>query len=513
MAVRDVVIVGGGTAGWMTATYLQAAFGDRVSITLVESERIGTIGVGEATFSTVRYFFDYLGLDERDWMPSCAASYKLAIRFEGWRQPDSHFYHPFERLRTVDGFTLADWWLALDGKVDGFDESCFITPALCEADRSPRLLDGSVFTQAIDGAVGRSTLSEQRAQFPYAYHFDADLLAKFLTKFGTDRGIRRVVDDVMEVRQDERGWITSVITRSNGPITGQLFIDCTGFRGLLINQALGEPLVSFQDVLPNNRAVALRIPVDVEQAGIRPYTTATAMDAGWMWTIPLFGRIGAGYVYSDEYCTPEEAEATLRSHTAPGRDDLVANHIRMRIGRSRNSWAKNCVAIGLSSGFVEPLESTGIFFIQHGIEQLVKHFPDEGWTPELRDSFNSRVAHTIEGVRDFLVLHYRAAERADTPYWKATKIRGIPETLSDRLPLWRSTLPDERNIYPHYHGFEPYSWNVMLIGLGQQPACPRPALEYLEPSTARAEFTSLKDSASHLTETLPSCYEYLAQMQ
>jgi hypothetical protein len=514
MAVRDVVIVGGGTAGWMTATYLKAAFRDRVSITLVESQQIGTIGVGESTFSTVRYFFEYLGLDERDWMPSCAASYKLAIKFQDWRQPGTHFYHPFERLSTVDGFTLADWWLALDGNVDAFDDSCFITPALCEAKRSPRSLDGGVFEEASDGVVGRSTLSEQRSQFPYAYHFDADLLAKFLAKFGTDRGIRRIIDDVVEVRQDDRGWITSVVTKSNGPIAGQLFIDCTGFRGLLINQTLRESHLSFEDVLPNNRAVTLRIPVDGEQAGgMHPYSTATAMDAGWIWTIPLFGRTGMGYVYSDEFCTPEEAEATLRMQAAPLPDGLVANHIRMRIGRNRNSWVNNCVAIGLSSGFVEPLESSGIFFIQHGVEQLVKNFPDDFWSPELRDSYNSRVAHVIDGVRDFLVLHYRAAEKADTPYWKATKTRAIPETLSTRLPVWGSELPDEGNIYPHYHGFEPYSWNCVLIGLGQQPIRPRPALEHLEPSTARAEFTRLREYGSRLTEALPSCYDYLAHIQ
>lgn len=514
MAVKDVVIVGGGTAGWMTATYLKAAFGDRVSITLVESKKIGTIGVGESTFSTVRYFFEYLGLAERDWMPSCAASYKLAIRFEGWRRPGTHFYHPFERLSTVDGFSLADWWLALDGNVDVFDESCFVTPTLCAAKRSPRSIDGSVFEDAFDGAVGRTTLSEQRSQFPYAYHFDADLLAKFLAKFGTDRGVRRIIDDVVEVQQDERGWITSVVTKSNGPITGQLFIDCTGFRGLLINQTLHESWTPFEDVLPNNRAVTLRVPVDGEQAGgMSPYSTATAADAGWIWTIPLFGRTGTGYVYSDEFCTPEEAEATLRAYAAPGRDDLVANHIRMRIGRNRNSWVNNCVAIGLSSGFVEPLESSGIFFIQHGVEQLVKNFPDESWAPELRDSYNNRVGHVIDGVRDFLVLHYRAAEKADTPYWKATKTRTIPETLSSRLQIWRSELPDEGNIYPHYHGFEPYSWNCVLIGLGQQPGRPRPALEHLKPSTARAEFIRLREYASRLTESLPSCYEYLAHMQ
>jgi tryptophan halogenase len=520
--IGSVVIVGGGTAGWMTATYLKAAFGDRIEVTLVESRRVGTIGVGEATFSTVRHFFDYLGLDERDWMPHCNASYKLAIRFEDWHTPGTHFYHPFERFRTVDGFSVADWWLRLrrgdgDGVGGGdasgptrFDRDCFLTPALCEARRSPRLLDGALFASNVDGSLGRSTLAEQRAQFPYAYHFDADLLAKYLVGYGVERGVRHVLDDVLEVGQDARGWISHVRTKEHGDLTGDLFVDCTGFRGMLINQTLGERFMSFTDVLPNNRAVALRVPRDVERLGMNPYTTATATDAGWIWTIPLFGRDGTGYVYSDEYCTPEEAERTLRAFAAPGRDDLPANHIRMRIGRNGRSWINNCVAIGLSSGFVEPLESTGIFFIQHGIEQLVRHFPDRRWDPRQIDAYNARVGHAIDGVKEFLTLHYRAAARDDTPYWKEAKTRDVPAGLTQRLDLARSLLLDESSVYPYYHGFETYSWNTMLLGLGWQPRQARPALAQLDPVRAEAEFATLRRDAEHLVATLPSCYEYLA---
>ncbi|KWX00856.1 Tryptophan halogenase [Carbonactinospora thermoautotrophica] len=506
------MIVGGGTAGWMSATYLKAAFGDRVSVTLVESDRVSTIGVGEATFSTIRHFFDYLDLPEEKWMPHCSASYKLAIRFENWRKPGHHFYHPFERLRVVDGFHLAEWWLQLGEDTAAFDRACFLTPWLCEAKRSPRNLDGSLFVAGLDGPLGRSTLAEQRAQFPYAYHFDADLLAKFLARFGIERGVRHVVDDVIAVGQDERGWITHVRTKGHGDLTGDLFIDCTGFRGLLINQTLGEPFRSFQNVLPNNRAVSLRVPRDIERVGIAPYTTATAMEAGWIWTIPLYGRIGTGYVYSDEFCTPEEAEQTLRKFAAPGQDDLEANHIRMRIGRNERSWVANCVAIGLSSAFVEPLESTGIFFIQHGIEELVKHFPDATWNPVLVDSYNRRVARVVDGVKEFLILHYRAAARDDTLYWKETKTREIPESLAERLALASTMLPDENNIYPYYHGFEPYSWVTMVLGLGGVRTKARPALASMDPSAARRQFAVLRREADLLTASLPSCYEYLATL-
>ncbi|MBS2965973.1 tryptophan 7-halogenase [Actinocrinis puniceicyclus] len=506
--IRDVVIVGGGTAGWMTASYLKTAFGDRVSVTLVESENIATVGVGEATFSTVRHFFDYLGLDEQEWMPHCSASYKLAIRFQNWRGDGGHFYHPFERLRGSDGFSLAEWRLRLGG-TESFDRDVFITPHLCEARRSPRLLGGGLFASGLDGSLGRSTLEEQRAQFPYAYHFDAALLARYLTKIGTKRGVRHVVDDVLHVGRDERGWLTHVTTRQHGDIAGQLFVDCTGFRGLLINQTLDEPFLSFQDVLPNNRAVALRVPQDNTATPMDPYTRATAVDCGWIWTIPLYGRIGTGYVYSDEFCTPEQAERTLRAFAAPGQDDLPANHVRMRIGRNHRSWAANCVAVGLSSAFVEPLESTGIFFIQHAIEQLVKHFPDERWDPALVRSYNDKVARVVDGVKEFLVLHYRATDRADTPYWRETKLRKIPDGLADRLEAAAAHLLDESTVYPYYHGFEPYSWNTMLLGLGWTPARPRPALAHIDPARAKAQLSAVRADAQRLVAALPSCREYL----
>ncbi|MGV9268870.1 tryptophan halogenase family protein [Kitasatospora sp. NPDC003701] len=510
--VRSILIVGGGTSGWMSASYLKAAFGDKVDVTLVESDRVETIGVGEATFSTVRHFFDFLGLDEQDWMPAVSGSYKLAIRFENWRGDGTHFYHPFERLRVADGFNLADWWLKLGDGSKRFDEACYLTPHLCEAQRSPRMLGGGLFASELDSSLGRSTLAEQRAQFPYAYHFDAALLARYLRDWSTARGVKHVVDDVVDVARDDRGWITHVTTRESGDLAADLFVDSTGFRGLLINGALEEPFISFQDVLPNNRAVALRVPRNTAQDGMRPYTTATAMDAGWIWTIPLYNRDGTGYVYSDEFCTPEEAEQTLRDFIGPDAEGLEANHIRMRIGRNERSWVNNCVAVGLSSAFVEPLESTGIFFIQHAIEQLVRHFPDENWDPTLRDAYNERVAHVLDGVKEFLVLHYRASAREDTPYWKATKTREIPEGLARRLELADSTLLDPATIYPHYHGFEDYSWVTMLMGLGAEPERARPALSHIDPTSALAEFELLQAEAAELVKALPSTREYLTSL-
>ncbi len=335
--LRNVVVVGGGTAGWMTASYLRAAFGDQISLTLVESEKIPTIGVGEATFSTVRHFFDYLGLDEREWMPACGGSYKLAIRFENWRARGHHFYHPFERLRVVDGFPLTDWWLHTR-KQGRFDNDCFLIASLCDNVRSPRHLDGTLFEQDFqendEKPLYRTTLSEQGTQFPYAYHFDATLLAGYLTKYGTERGVRHVSTTWSTWRSTSVAGSATSSPSEHGELDGDLFVDCTGFRGMLINQALGEEFCPIRTRCPTTARWRCAYRPD-ETADLRPCTTATAQDAGWIWTIPLFGRVGTGYVYASDYCTPDEAERALRKHVGPAADDLEANHIRMRIGRPR----------------------------------------------------------------------------------------------------------------------------------------------------------------------------------
>jgi tryptophan halogenase len=513
-AVKNIVIVGGGTAGWMTAAYLTAAFDERTKITLVESADVGTIGVGEATFSDIRHFFEFLGLAERDWMPACNATYKLAVRFQNWRRPGHHFYHPFEQLQSVRGFPLTDWWLR-HPTTDRFDADSFVMTALCDAGRSPRYLDGRLLEQEfVENDEIPSTIAEyQGAQFPYAYHFEAHLLAKFLTRYATQRGVTHVVDNVQDVGRDERGWVTHVQTAEHGKLEGDLFVDCTGFRALLLNKALEEPFVSYQDTLPNDSAVALQVPMDMDTDPLRPCTTATAQDAGWIWTIPLINRIGTGYVYARDYLEPEEAERTLREFVGPAGADATANHIRMRIGRSRRSWVNNVVAIGLSSGFVEPLESTGIFFIHHAIEQLVKYYPASDWDPALTRQYNDSVRHVMDGVREFLVLHYRSAARQDNQYWRDTKTRTIPEALGERLENWHSKVPDAGTTYPRYHGLPPYSYNCILLGMGGIEVKPSPALDVMDEKYALAKFQQIRDKGRSLVESLPTQNEYFKAMR
>jgi tryptophan 6-halogenase len=515
---QHVVIVGGGTAGWMTASHLKKAL-PGIDVTLIESSHIKTVGVGEATFSTIKLFFDFLGLDESEWMPSCNGSYKLAIKFVDWRAERGHFFHPFQRYEVVDGFNVGEWWLKLKRQEEPFDYSCFVVPALCDAQRSPRFLDGRVYDDKVQDYFTvelrgkKNILAEHKVQYPYAYHFDAGLLADFLMGYGTRRGVRRVVDDVSEVVRREDGAIDHLVTREHGVLQGDLYVDCTGFRGLLINQTLGEPFVPFADSLLCDRAIALQVPRDIAARGMNPFTTATALSAGWVWNIPLYGRDGTGYVYSSRFIDPEAAEVEFRNHLGPAAEGLRANHITMRIGRCRNSWVKNCVAIGLASGFVEPLESTGIFFIQHGIEELVNHFPGAAIDEETVQSYNRVVGDCIDGVRDFLILHYRTTDRADTEFWQATKQVAVSDELAARLELWKRRLPNARSINPRFHGFESYSYSVMLLGLNYRPAASLPALDHIEHERALLAFRQLREKTQRLVATLPSQVEYLTHVR
>ncbi|MET0399060.1 MAG: tryptophan halogenase family protein [Longimicrobiaceae bacterium] len=513
-----LLIVGGGTAGWMTASYLSKAFTD-VDITLIESGVVKTVGVGEATFSTLKLFFDFLDLRESDWMPHCSAGYKLAIRFQNWTKEKTHFYHPFQRYETAGGMTAAEWWLKLRNG-EPFDYSCFVTPHICDAMRSPRFFDGTVYDEEVqdyfdDGKpVPNAIIVGHKVQYPYAYHFNAAELALYLQGYATGRGVKRIVDDVTEVALDEQGNIAGVHTRDSGFLAADLYVDCTGFRGLLINKALNEPFISFNDTLLNDSAIAIQVPRDVEKVGMKPYTTAHALDAGWSWNIPLYGRDGTGYVYCSQFASPDEAEREFREFLGPDAKDCAASHIKMRIGRSRDSWVKNCVAIGLSSGFVEPLESTGIFFIQHGIEELVNHFPREAQVdPNMARSYNQTINQCIDGVRQFLTIHYCAGDRDDTPYWVAARNVPLPEELAERMRIWKARLPGIRNIYPSFHGFEAYSWSVMLLGLNYEPDTYLAALDYLDEGQAKEMFAQIRRKAEFLVRSLPSQYEYLTHIR
>ncbi len=515
-AIKDVVILGGGTAGWMAASYLSKALQGSVRITLIEAATIPKIGVGEATVPNLqRAFFDYLELPEEEWMRGCNAAFKTAVKFINWRQPgrdgeSNHFYHPFGLLPNCDGVPLSHYWVLRHHAGDPlpYDYACFKEPPMMDANLSPRYLDGRRATN-------------------YAWHFDAHLVADYLKKFSTSRqGVHHVVDELEDVVHDERGFIASLRMTSGRIITGDLFIDCSGFRALLINKAMGEPFIDMNDYLLCDSAVASAVPNDDERHGIEPYTSAIAMRRGWTWKIPMLGRFGTGYVFCSRFATMDEAAHDFCRlwNLDEGRADL--NKIRFRVGRNRRAWVKNCVSIGLSSCFVEPLESTGIYFIYASVFQLAKHFPDRHFDPTLIDRFNREIETMFDDSRDFIQAHYALTPREDTPFWRANKHElTLSDNFREKLAIYKAGLPvnmpitDEKNYYGNFEAeFRNFwtngSYYCIFAGLGVVPERPLPALLYKAESCRQADplFAEVKREQAELVRTLPTTYEYLRKL-
>ncbi|WP_331743247.1 tryptophan 7-halogenase (plasmid) [Streptomyces sp. NBC_01136] len=497
-----VVIVGGGVAGWMTASYLKAVLGDDVAVTLVASGETAAPQDDEASLGDLGRFFDVLGLAEEDWMPACDATYKLAVRFQDFSRPRHHFYLPFEQTREADGFPLTEWWLRI-GPSGRFDRDCFVAAWLCDAGRSPRdsygLLPGH-------GAAAMS----------YGYHIEAEALTRLLTGYAVDRGVRHLSDEVLDVALDARGWIDHVLTAEHGAVHGDLFVDCTGTRGLLLRRALKVPFVSYQDTLPGDSVVTLRVPADMKAHGIPPYTAITARAAGWIWSIPLVSRIGTGYVYGREYCTPEEAERALREFAGPEAAGAEAVHTGLSSGRSLRAWKHNCVAVGAAAGRVEPLEATGISFVHHALERLVRlvrRFWGAVSDPGPGEDYNAAVAQELDAAREFLTLHYQGAARDDTQFWRDAQTCPLPGALVERIERWRVPPPDAQDRPPNPQGLPPHAYTSILLGTGAIALRPRAALALVDDHAARQEFAAVKETARSLVEALPTQYDYFSRLR
>ncbi|MEM7347604.1 MAG: tryptophan 7-halogenase, partial [Chloroflexota bacterium] len=313
------------------------------------------------------------------------------------------------------------------------------------------------------------------------------------------------------------GFISQVQTESHGAIAGDLFIDCTGFRGLLINQALEEPFISFNDVLLCDRAVTINMPSNNEVDGVPPFTTATALSSGWCWQVPLYGRTGNGYVYCSNYISDEAAEAELRQHLGPAAADLPARYLKMRVGRTRHSWVKNCVSIGLSSGFMEPLEATGIFLIEMGLDYLVKNFPDKNFSPAFINNYNQIMQYHYEEVRDFIALHYCLNRRFDTPFWQANQYQNhpaLPTTLQARLERARVRLPNDQDFLyrGHLQNVLAYSYTNIFTGMDYLPQGDLPLMDYRSDVEIDQIFTTIEAEIDTLSQRLPDHYEYLSKL-
>ena len=513
--IKNIVILGGGTAGWMAASYLTQALQRKVKITLIEAESIPKIGVGEATIPNLqRVFFDFLGIPEREWMRHVNGSFKTGIKFINWAetpQPgeSKSFYHLFGGIPSCDGVPLSHYWVMK--RENGFGEpmahACYPQTAAIDAHRSPCLLDGT-------------------PKMSYAWHFDAHYVADYLKRWSIERGVTHLVDELEGVTHDDRGFISSALTRAGRKLEADLFIDCSGFRSLLINKAMKEPFIDMSDYLLCDSAVASAVPNDDERLGVEPYTSAIAMDAGWTWKIPLLGRFGSGYVFSSKFTSREQATRDFQKLWGLT-DEHPLNQIKFRVGRNAQAWVKNCVGIGLSSCFLEPLESTGIYFIYAALYQLVKHFPDTSFYQRQIDRFNAEIVHMFDDSRDFVQAHYFTTSREDTAFWRANRHElRLSDAIKEKMERYQCGLPmntpvmDDSSYYESFdYEFRNFWLNnnyyCVLTGMGHVPDQILPLVRYRDASREKAEaiFADIRRRSRELASELPSTYDYLRALR
>lgn len=506
--ITKVTIVGGGTAGWLTAAMLnhrlQWGFGhpEGVEIVLIESPDTPTIGVGESTLPAIKQTLEWLEISEAEFVTRTNATFKMGVRFEGWHKPGggkpTSFYHPLSGGVQLAGRNPAASLLAY-GVPDGGDRELGNivghAPAAVEAGLAPRHPQAAPY----DGTLG------------YAYHLDAGLLAGFLQEVSIARGVTHVRDHVVGVDRDERGLISALQLKAGGRHAVELVIDCTGFAGILINKTLEEPFISYADYLPNDRATVVQVAHAPGERWI-PATVAKAMDSGWRWRIPLQSRVGVGYVYSSQFAE-EAAAADEMVASLPGAEKLFEPRtMKMRIGRCRRSWVGNCVAIGLSGGFIEPLEATAIQFIDLAVRRLLQAFPSTDFEPTQAERFNVEMTALYEEVRDFLSLHFTLGDRDDTPYWRAMHHEvKRSDRLEECLAVWRHALAD---VYDPWGGHIFNFWSVLdvLFGKGFYTGPLATGADLLPEPAWRAYLQEVKDVRARLLGNLPDTETALAMM-
>ena len=488
-SIRKIVVVGGGSAGWMCAlTLAQALLPKGIEIEVLESPAIGIIGVGEGSTPWLRGFFDSLGIEESEWMPACQATYKCGITFENWSTKPGFesYFHPFASM--LDNLTMTQFVHNAQSRVNGVDvhahpDRFFIASKLAQQCLAPK----------------------PARNFPfdvwYGYHFDAVLLGQFLQRKAIERGVRHKACHIRQVLQKENGDIAAVRTDGDEEIAADFFVDCSGFAALLIQQTLHTPFVSFADNLFNDAAVALPTPIGDD---IPPQTISTALKNGWAWKIPLTQRYGNGYVYSSAFCSADEAERELREHLGLLESDVPARHLKMKIGRVSKHWNRNCVAVGLSQGFIEPLEATALLFIQRTISAFVEALEAGDVGAAAQERFNHGVNEHFEGTRDYIVTHYKTNSRGDTDYWRANAANPkISAALAQLYRLWMSGKSLVRPVGQQElgKGYPVFSWYCILSGMGIFPEAPQ--LRAPTPKEARYRMAEIDNLLERSARNFP----------
>lgn len=483
--IRKILIVGGGTAGWMAAAALSRLLNhDDIEITLVESEAIGTVGVGEATIPHILYFNRLLGLAEDDFVRKTNATFKLGIQFNDWGHLGESYFHSFGPYGVpMDGLQFHHFWLrhAKNGPVPPIDDyNLQVLAANAGKFQRPVNLPNSPL----------STLT-------YAFQFDATLYAKFMREFAEGLGVKRIEGRITDVSQDAQTGHVEAVTLENGTrYEAELFIDCSGFRGLLIEETLKTGYEDWSDVLPCNRAVAQAC----EPVGDpSPFTQATAKSAGWQWRIPLQSRTGNGHVYCSDYMSDDEALKILHDGM-DGTPIGEPNFLRFKTGVRTQTWNKNVVSLGLAAGFMEPLESTSIHMVQTAIARLLTNFPDKSFNQPTIDYYNQRTRLEYEQVRDFLVLHYYVTERDDSPFWKYCRTMDIPKSLKDRIAIYN----ENGRLYRHDNEvFGEASWFAVMHGQGLTPKRHHPLANIMSDEHLDQRMSDIRRTWGKCLESMP----------
>lgn len=482
--ITKVIIAGGGTAGWMTAAAMSKLLGKSIDITLVESDQIATIGVGEATIPPIRTFHRLLGIDEQAFMRATQATFKLGIQFENWRNVDDAYIHSF-------GVTGKECWAGefhhfwLKAKQLGiaapFGDYCYELKA---------------------AQANKFGFSEQQPM-NFAYHLDATRYAKFLRDFSEKNGVTRVEGIIKNASKvPESGYIKQITLDDGRCLKGDFYIDCTGFKGLLIEQTLHSGYEDWSHWMLCDSAVAMQTK-SVEKP--RPYTRSVAHDAGWRWQIPLQNRVGNGLVYSSQYLSKQDAEQRLRQSVS-GEPINEPNHIRFRPGKRKQPWKKNCVAIGLSSGFIEPLESTSIHLIMTAIVRLMRLFPFDGITDSAVNEYNTKFGCEMDCILDFITLHYKVTERQDSDFWRHCKAMDTPQSLTHKIQLFAQT---GRVFLDEFDIFRVDSWTQVMLGQGLIPEQFHRIVDQMDTPELSRFMQTIKQQVDARLDKLPSHSDFL----
>lgn len=491
--IKNIVIAGGGSAGWMTAAALSKALSsEQYKITLIESADIGTVSVGEATIPNIRAFNQFLGIDENQFMQATQGTFKLGIEFVNWAKQSHCYMHPFGPYGvTLEGIPFHHYWLRekMQGRERPLADFCLEWTAA----------KSDLFSRPVPQA------KNPLVSIKYAFHFDATLYAKYLRNYAIANGVTHLQGTIEQVNQhSHNGFVSSLSLKDGTQVQGDLFIDCSGFKGLIIDKTLGSEFIDWSHWLPCNQAIAQ---TSESEEVIRPYTISTAHAAGWQWQIPLQHRIGNGYVFSDQFMQTDEAINRL-AQQLPTKTIGEPRILKWKNGHRKQVWIKNCVAIGLSAGFLEPLESTGLQLVQSAIMRLISLFPDGEFRPTEIELYNRYSQLEIEQIRDFIILHYKANQRQDSEFWQHCRNMQIPDSLQQKIDLYQSS----GRIYRENNElFNEISWFSVLQGQGIQPAAYHPMADMMPEPQLHNYLSGIKRAIMAAKQQMPTHNDFISR--